>query len=531
MSRIKTIHLIWPPLLIYLVYLLSKLAWFDSLSSLANDSVHYLVMARHYSPWQSESEAIASAWLIQDFPPFFPWLLALSGAAHSLLYAHILVVGLGFVSLYFYYRLSSRWLDNRNWAIFPVIIFSLSPGFILSLQGILSESLYLLLTFIFIFFYAPTENKSKKTILIVSLILAAILLTRTIGVTLYLALIAQASLSSISNKKFQFQSFYVVIIALCIYFLLMAVWGPVRESHYFDILISYLSDNGISSNGSGETYYFPLATQLNSMMQNWTSFWIIFWTDELSGIYIVILILLIISLLGLAIRLYKNKYDAWYALFFILVLFIWPHPGQMFRLMLPVLPLLLIYAGFAIIQLLEIKKLQFNKDLIPIIFYLSVLTTVLPSHAFIHARADMAFEKKMVPVYEIFRRADPVMAEKELLLQNQTLRDFTHLADSILPYEQVMYFLPSYLAVLSNRTGIIAPSPIDKNNYRSIVNENGVSSIFLTRLHPRKTRVGYSGFLGAENLDDWSKKMWCSKLVNGDIASCLYSVEKHAEKK
>ena len=247
MTRIKIVHLVWPLVVIYIVYFLSKIIWFDSLSSLANDSVHYLVMARHFSPWEIESSAISSTWLLQDFPPAFPLLLAITGAAHSLVYAHMLVAVIGIISLYFYYLLSIRILKNRKWVIIPVIIFALSPGFLLGLQGILSESFYLLLTFLFFLYYQPGVCLSRKKLLLFCLLLSAILLTRTIGIALCFAILGQALICSYSKKAIQPQSFYIVAISLAVYFVSMATWGPVKESHYFDVLIPFLTSNDFSS--------------------------------------------------------------------------------------------------------------------------------------------------------------------------------------------------------------------------------------------------------------------------------------------
>jgi hypothetical protein len=539
MPRNKIVHLIWPLLLIYLVYLLSKLVWLDSLSSFANDSVHYLVMARHFSPWISESSAIATAWALQDFPPFFPWLLALSGAAHSLLYAHLLVAGLGLSSLYFYYLLSNRWLNNRGWAIFPPLILSLSPGFLLGLQGILSESLYLLLIPVFMLVYTPTEKKSTAQIILAGTLLAAILLTRTVGIALCLAILAQGFFSSISRKKIQFQSILIVAISLCVYLLLMAIWGPEKESHYVDVLIQYLTGKESFGPGAvssfyssyvsqlanlGSSFYSSYVSQLANLLDAWTSFWLIYWgTDIYSANYYVIMLLLLTSMSGLFIRLVKNKYDAWYALFYILILLLWPHPGQMFRLIFPIMPILLIYASYAIKKLIDTQKNN-KKDLLSPVFFLIVLTAIIPSHVFLHARASIASERQMVPVYQFFLRTDLAVATKHLLLQNQMLRDFERIKDFVSADEKVMYFLPSYVAILSDKPAEKASSPVERMNYRQTARESGARYIFLTQLHPRNSLLSYRGLQGRENLKGWTQQLWCSQLKDGDLASCLYRV-------
>ena len=522
MTQNKIVHVTWFLLSIYLLYLLSKLAWFDSLSSFANDSVHYLVMARHYSPWQEESAAIAAAWLLQDFPPFFPWLLAITGAAHSFLYSHLLVTGIGFGCLILYYSLAIRWLEHKYLVIFPVLIFALSPGFLLGMQGILSEPLFLLLTLAFICYYIPERDITLKQLIVASVLLSAILLTRTIGFALCFAILAQALFSSISEKKIHFKPVFIAIISVGVYLLFMEIWGPVKESHYFDILIPYITGEGPSAGTADFTYL----SQLKSLLYNWNSFWIVFWIDEFTPIYLVIAMFLLASLSGLAIRLFKNKYDAWYVLFYLLILTAWPHPGQMFRLIFPIMPLLLIYAGYGIIKFSELIISMQKKEWLPIVFYIFVFTAILPSHIFFHARASTAVEKNMVPIYEYFRRADPRLAERELLIYNQMFQDFRDLKHSIRHDEKVMYFLPAYLAILSDRTGITSNSPVEQSQYMEIAKKNNASYIFLTRIHPRRNNINNNGLEGIEYLKGWTVLKWCSRLPDNEIVSCLFEVQK-----
>lgn len=521
MARYKLIHLIWIPLLVYLVYFLEKLVCFDNLSSIANDSVNYLVMARHYSPWVSETEAIGSAWLIQDFPPLFPWVLALSGTAHSLLYGHLLVAGIGLASLYPLFLVSNRWLKNQWWAVLPLLVFALSPGYLLGLQGILSESTYLMLVLVFLLVYRPSMNKSAIRVAMAGLLLAAILLTRTVGFALLLAVLAQAFFSSISLKRIQSQSFIVVVISVGVFLLLMAFLGPGKESHYADILVQFMSGHDVGSLNAGSTVY---VSQITSLLDSWRAFWLIYWVDEFSPSHIVIMLLLLASLSGLLTRLLENKYDAWYVLFYVLILLVWPHPGQMVRLLFPIMPILLVYAGYGLARMVEHQLNYKNKELLPAVFFILVIAAILPSHTFMHARAEMASQEKVVPVYEMFRRPDMNVAAKELVIQNQMLKGFVTIKDFVSSDEKVMYFMPSYLAVLSDRQGVKTPYPVDNINYRRIAKESGAGYIFLTRFHPRKTRKGYSGFSGEEHLDGWTEVLWCSDLYDGNHAACLYRV-------
>ena len=236
--------------------------------------------------------------------------------------------------------------------------------------------------------------------------------------------------------------------------------------------------------------------------------------------------LLVFSISGLLIRLYENKLDSWYVLFYLMILLVWPHPGQMVRLLFPIMPLLLLYSGYAITKLVFLTKLPNQNNMIHLIFYMFVLVTVLPSHAFVHTRANMAYESQMIPVYEIFRKADSEASNKNLVLQNQILKDFFKIKDDVPEDAKILYFLPAYLAILSDRKGVAAPSPVDGWTYRQIAKENGASYIFLTLLHPRNTRPDFSGLTGAEHLRSGTEVVWCSKLSNGALTSCLYKITK-----
>ena len=66
-------------------------AWQPTLATFADDSVSYLVMAQVFSPYQPATQAVAAAFPREAFyPPLFPLLLALSGAAHDIAWAHAL---------------------------------------------------------------------------------------------------------------------------------------------------------------------------------------------------------------------------------------------------------------------------------------------------------------------------------------------------------------------------------------------------------------------------------------------------------
>ena len=62
-----------------------------TLATFADDSVSYLVMAQVFSPYQAASQVVAAAFASEAiYPPLFPAVLALAGAAHDIAWAHVL---------------------------------------------------------------------------------------------------------------------------------------------------------------------------------------------------------------------------------------------------------------------------------------------------------------------------------------------------------------------------------------------------------------------------------------------------------
>lgn len=76
-------------------------------------------MAQVYSPWFDATPAIQHAFLDERYPPLFPALLAVTGASHSLLLAHLLVVVCFLAALLRLRSWACQALDSRPLARWP----------------------------------------------------------------------------------------------------------------------------------------------------------------------------------------------------------------------------------------------------------------------------------------------------------------------------------------------------------------------------------------------------------------------------
>ena len=155
-----------------------------TLATFADDSVSYLVMAQVFSPWQAASSPVAAAFSLEAiYPPLFPLLLALAGAAHHVAWAHALTALLvaGWIPLV--YALGVRWLEDRRAAAACALCMALLPALWVHARGILSEPLFGLFLLASLYAIDAAEG-GRKALGAIALLMAAMALTRTAALPL-----------------------------------------------------------------------------------------------------------------------------------------------------------------------------------------------------------------------------------------------------------------------------------------------------------------------------------------------------------
>src|SRR4051812_6991174 len=120
-------------------------AWQRGIATLGDDSVSYVVLARHFVPG---GDALSDPWVAGPghFPPLFPLVLAACGAAHNLLVAHVVVALLALAALAALYAYATHELRDARLGLALAAAFLLTPDAWICIKGILSEPLYLLLS-------------------------------------------------------------------------------------------------------------------------------------------------------------------------------------------------------------------------------------------------------------------------------------------------------------------------------------------------------------------------------------------------
>jgi hypothetical protein len=487
----------------------ARISLHDGLTSIADDSSNYLVMALHYSPWREESAAIRDAWHLQYFPPLFPLLLAATGAAHSMLAAHALVLVLGACCI--------AWLVPLLRAGFGLpwqvacglaLVFGLSPGFLLGMQGVLSETLFLLISLRLL---REVTGGSSRIPVLVFLLVAAVL-TRSAGYVLLMAVAMHAALQALQQPRASLHVLVATAVAGALAALVARWIGPPGQGEYASIW-SGLLQSGAQMGPGGFVEY--LLVQCGALVDTWCAFFLVYWRDDAPWARLLVLAVGAMGLMGVALRLVANRIDAWYVAASLAMILLWPYPGQMLRLLLPIVPVLLAQAGWCLAQWLDdAGRGRAAWAAVAVL----VAVVVLPPHAFLHGRLGMAESEGLVPVHESLRKPDPAAARRELGLQNRILADFASVAEWLPAGARVASYEPSYIALL----GGVPSAPMGLRPHWS-ADPSLPDWVLATAIHPRMSREGIDGLaMPPAQSADWVRVGCSADRLTGLPASCLY---------
>ncbi len=311
------------PLLLAVMPLYLCLGWNHDIGESGTDGPAYLMMAEHYAGHGTAGLAHDLAATTSRFPPVYPLLLALAGGATDLLRAHLLTMGCLLAALLALYS----WL---RWQQVPalasslfVLAMALAPGSWLLALTLQSEYLYLLWSLLALTLMVAGERRHRSELLqLAALCVALAALTRTVGVILIVPLLI--SLRSQPRQK----AFLSVAIAV----LPLLLWRTVHASRlgYDEAIAELYHGSGLSGFAQrmpAQWQAIHAGVEENLVRQVWLS--------PLAGVAG------LVSALATLPRLKHLRPDAWYLLFYTVVILLWPFPEEGRRFVWAILPLLL----------------------------------------------------------------------------------------------------------------------------------------------------------------------------------------------
>jgi hypothetical protein len=331
-----------PFLLLMLVVapLVLAFTWQDGLATLNDDSTSYLTIAAYLAG----GDPIVSQWasLHAHFPPLFPLALALTGGGADLRIAHLVVAACAVLSLVWIYRFAARVLQSERGGLVVVLAFLLTPTAWISLKGILSESMFLLLSFAALQFHAQRCESARtkpRDWLLFGVLLACVYLTRAAGLALVVAYALHAGRRILPGRERPAWPFFLPAVPLA---LLAGIWRLVRPEAANDAYGKAASDViSLWLHTPGEV----LAHSLKLLHEGWLASFHGY-TVTATPATLVFTALGLLGVAGALRRAWMNRLDGWYVIVSLGIVGLWAFPEDTIRrLLYPLVPLLLIHAA------------------------------------------------------------------------------------------------------------------------------------------------------------------------------------------
>ncbi len=492
----------------------------NALGTFADDSVSYLVMAQVLSPWHPASQAVAEMFAREAFyPPLFPALLALAGAAHDPAWAHVLTALLLAACLPLAYALGARWLESRWAAVAAIAVTALLPAVWIQARGILSEPLFCLLLLATLYVAALNETDGADRRWTLALLLSGLALTRTVGLVLVLAYgawsLARPSRSAAARAG--------ALLPALAAFVAYAAWVLVRPSgtsdDYMRIVAERLSAIWLAASPLAAAAQ-SIARQANSIAAAWVGALMLFWVEGQPLRPLLAAAVGVLALAGLVVRFAARKADAWMLAAYLATFLVWPFYDQMTRFLFPALPVLVLYAFWT----LRVALREGRAPLGQAVLALLVLSLAGPALAFIAQRARAA--EPYVAIIDWYRTPDLREARARAQVQLDLLADMKEIRRLTQPQDRVMWFTPSYIALIAGRRAVPAPAPeLAADAYRQAVSLARPNYVFLSAYNPRDTIRDTAWHAGLEALTDRAEAVHVRKRADGAVSSVLLRLD------
>jgi 4-amino-4-deoxy-L-arabinose transferase-like glycosyltransferase len=508
--------------------------WQAGLDSLYDDSVSYLIMAQRFSPFHAADPVIVAAAPFEKYPPLFPLILALAGAAYDWRIAHA-VVAACFAASVFFLGLHARRATGSAWlGLLAALVYAVMPGAWLSAKGILSEFLYMALVFATFVYYDRLGERpvTRRAAVTLGVLLAAVLLTRTIGAALVLALALSEALRFRRTRDGARLRALASSVAIAIG--ATAAWYLLRPTGGHD---EYVTSSALMLSGAQEHGWVWAVAWIEhnaaSLADAWFHALLIFWGEPWKPGYLLAAALGVLGLTGTVLRAQRGEPDALYCAFFLAILLFWPYPGQMYRLAFPVVPLLVLHAFWTVHHgLAHVVDAQRAERGAGYAALLPLALCVPPVLFYIVERARMPDAPteagyRKTHIAEFYRVPSGPAAERNARTQIAVFGDMERVRRSTPEGARVMWYTPNYISLLARRQGVPLERPMNSEGLAAQLRAARADYLYLGDVHPRDSllRLGdprYPVLLAR----GFTEPVWQRTNEAGELQAVLLKVHK-----
>jgi hypothetical protein len=469
-------------LMLAAVPLMFAFVWQHGLATLNDDSFSYLTLARHLGGGRTFVEPWA--WQHSHFPPLFPLVLAATGGSHDFLVGHLVVAAFSALAVVAMYRFAERFFASRLAGFLLACAFLLTPTAWLSIKGILSEPMYLLLSLAALHVHAARIDRPRpaaRDALVFGALVALAYLTRSAGLTLIVAYGVHVAIRLLVRRERPAWPLFLPAVPVAA---LSGAWALVRPGDGAAYRDQAFNMFGQWLDKSGQLVH----TGWELLFGGWISS---FHAETLTGGLptAVFATLGALGLAGAVRRAVHNRLDGWYVLVTLALLMFWIFPQDtMRRLLYPVVPLLLIHAADAVLW--TCRRLRIERYRAHVLFAVAALPVALCVPALV-LMAQKAANREPVSgtahsyseITDYYRFVNEGVARELAGAHLVTLAGFEALAHVTPPGARVMWTRPEFVALLGKREGVPFQYEWDTRDVALEIRRTRTDYIVLTALY------------------------------------------------
>ena len=507
-------------------------AWQRGVASLYDDSVSYLVMAQALSPWEATPAAIAAAWPDQRYPPLFPLLLGVAGGAYDWRLAHAWV-GLAFGAGVFLLGILGRDVARCGLVgVVAALLFACMPGAWLNVKGILTEFPYVALSLGALIAYRRcAAHPTKRAFALVAVLLAAAILTRTIGVALAAAVAIAEGWRYLRGRDVARLRGFAVACAIAL--AVVAAWYVARPRGGEDAYVSFstaVAQNAVERGGGWLVSL--VASNASAIADAWLTALLVFWGEPWKPGFLIACAVGISGVAGTLWRASRGEADAIYVIAFAAILVAWPFPGQMYRLALPAIPLVALNAIW-LWQALLARRMEGARAArwAALATAAPLVIAVLAVYAYIAGRAHVpagleAAGYRARDIAEFYRVPFLPSAYATALAEIDVIADLERIRSTTPEAASVMWYRPEYVALFARRRGVELENPADAAGAARQIEAKKPDYVYLSAVHPRDTAHRQGDPMAAlQAARRYGREVWRRDDGHGGTAAALFATD------
>ncbi|MDA8095560.1 MAG: phospholipid carrier-dependent glycosyltransferase [Betaproteobacteria bacterium] len=418
--------------------------WSPVLANFGGDNAVYLMTAESYSPYFSHGPVAQFFASHSQYPPLFPFMLAILGGGKSLLVSHLITTTFLVAALPVFYVLLKTQELGKWKSLALVALFALLPGTYMEALDILSENLYLLFTLTALLCVSLADTTSSRGWLWAAAVsIAAACLTRSAGVALAVAFGLYLWASKTPRKTALFGA------AILPMFAWQAVGQGSGRANYYRSLVQTFSHHPLQA----------LQNQMSVEMHALGYGWLANFIDARYAIWAIALIGLL-CLAGTLHRLIQKKIDGFYIALYLALILIWPFPDEATRFAFVIVPILLMQGTLLATNLARAASAKTPlAGLLPAVVLLVPALLVAPTVGLTIQR----FQTPLPPNLEPYKHtpgwyaADPREAVDHIQFNAGFEGSFMAVKQAVPAHACIFSIKPSIVSYLSGRMSVSPP--------------------------------------------------------------------------